>query len=145
MRKCLVWRRMSLSWCKLFYCCVTDEHKLSPLKQYTLAHCFCGSGAQAQRNCIQCSGLHKDVIKDSVDCAAWSQEPGALSRAHVLVDRIWFLAVLGLRFQLSNCLSAPGVCPQSRPMWSSHKTVVYFFKGYRRSCLQSASMEPHMA
>lgn len=126
---------------ELFSCSIPNNHKLSALKQYTLAHSFYDSGVQAPLTCTQCSDFHKAVSQAAGGLCCL--ELGAPSQAHI-VDRIPFLAAVGLRSQCSHWLSAPGACPWSPPFWPSQNTEVYFFTA-AKSSPQSTPMESKIA
>lgn len=50
----------------VFYCCLTDYHKLSGVKHHPLSSSqFCRAGVCGRRDCVPCSGTRKVGIKVS--------------------------------------------------------------------------------
>lgn len=91
----------------LFYCCETNCHKYSNLKQHTLiiSHCpWLRSPAQLGG---LCSPFHKAVIRESAGLWAhrWSAGGGSASGFLQVIDRIHLLTGVGLRSPFSFCVS----------------------------------------
>lgn len=87
----------------VFYCCVTNYHTLS-LKNIHYYPPVPVGHVQAWLSWVFCSGSHKAAINVSASYTLfWSS--GVLFQAHIVVSRVQFLVVAGLRSLLSCWLS----------------------------------------